>query len=54
MNLNCYKNETSIGICICPKDYTGQMCENKIKTVCKLDTVNEFIIEVNSKWTGSI
>ena len=53
-NLNCFKNETSIGICICPKDYSGQMCENKIKTVCKLETVNELIISVNSKWTRSI
>jgi hypothetical protein len=38
-NPTCNKKQKNISICYCPKDYTGQVCENKIKTVCKFDSV---------------
>ncbi len=45
-NPSCIKKQANIGICICPKDYSGQMCENRIKTVCRFDSVIKLLIKL--------
>ena len=38
----CFKNDTQLDICYCPKDYNGIQCESNVKTICKFDTVSSF------------
>lgn len=45
-NQSCSKRENDVGLCYCPKDYSGQMCETKIQTVCRFETVNNVLIKL--------
>jgi len=36
---SCSTDNTQLDICYCPKDYNGLVCENKIRTICKFETL---------------